>query len=152
MNILRYRYLPLSTLVSIVVVLPGSLAARAAEGNTLDERLHGTGQTVQYAINGKDHEMKELMVITPTYFIGNRIFTLENQTAPSANANAGPYFLKDGKIVITQWMQLHWRPNDEKENSLTQGVVEEIPYRFEDRMLVFSFPSGNRYVSRHLEC
>ena len=151
MNILRYRYLPLSTLVSIVVVLLGSLAARAAEGNTSDERLYGTWQTVQYTINGKDHEMKGLMVITPTYFIGNTIFTLENQTAPSANANAGPYFLKDGKIVITQWMQLHWRPNDEKENFLTQGVVEEIPYRFEDGMLVFFFPSGNRYVSRRLE-
>ena len=140
------------TMVALIIVLPLNVAVtQAGEGNTSDERLYGTWQTTHYNINGTDHDMEGLMIITPTYFIGNTIYNIEGQAAPNANANSGPYVIEDGKIVITQWMQLHWRPQDEKENYLTQGVVEEIPYRFEDGNLIFFFPSGNSYVSRRLE-
>jgi hypothetical protein len=150
-NILMNRRLFMLLVVSIVVLPLYVLVTLADEGNTSDDRLYGTWQTTHYNLNGTDYEMAGLMIITPSYFIGNTIFTIGDQTAPSANANSGPYVIIDGKIVITQWMQLHWRPNDEKENFLTQGVVEEIPYRFEDGNLIFFFPSGNRYVSRRLE-
>lgn len=150
-SLLMYRSLFVSLVVSIIVLCLYVAVALAGEENTSDDRLYGTWQTTHYNINGTDHDMKGLMIITPTYFIANTIFNIGDQTAPSANANSGPYVIEDGKIVITQWMQLHWRPNDENENFLTQGVVEEIPYRFEDGNLIFFFPSGNRYVSRRLE-
>jgi len=150
-NILMDRSLFVLLVVSIVILLLYLVVTQADEGNTSDERLYGTWQTTHYNLDGKDHEMTGLMIITPAYFVGNTIFTIGDQANPSANANSGPYILKDGKIVVTQWMQLHWRPHDEKENFLTQGVVEEIPYRFEDGNLIFFFPSGNRYVSRRLE-
>ncbi len=151
MSLLMYRSLFVSLVVSIIVLPLFVVVTLAGEGNTSDDRLYGTWQTTHYNIKGTDHEMTGLMIITPTYFIANTIFNIGDQAAPSANANSGPYVIEDGKIVITQWMQLHWRPNDEKENFLTQGVVEEIPYRFEDGNLIFSFPSGNRYVSHRLE-
>lgn len=151
MSVLKNRSSFVSLIVSIIILPIFVLVTLADEGKTSDDRLYGTWQTTHYNINGKDHDMTGLMIITPGYFIGNTIFNIGDQAAPSANANSGPYVIEDGKIVITQWMQLHWRPNDEKENFLTQGVVEEIPYRFEDGNLIFFFPSGNRYVSRRLE-
>lgn len=151
MSLLMHRSLFVSLVVSIIFLPLYGVVTLAGEGNTSDDRLYGTWQTTHYYINGTDHDVTGLMIITPTYFIGNTIFNIEDQAAPSANANSGPYVIEDGKIVITQWMQLHWRPNDENENFLTQGVVEEIPYRFEDGNLIFFFPSGNRYVSRRLE-
>ncbi len=151
MSVLKNRSSFVSLIVSIIILPIVVLVTLADEGKTSDDRLYGTWQTTHYNINGKEHDMTGLMIITPSYFIGNTIFNIGDQAAPSANANSGPYVIEDGKIVITQWMQLHWRPNDEKENFLTQGVVEEIPYRFEDGNLIFFFPSGNRYVSRRLE-
>ena len=125
MNIFMHRSLFVSLVVSIVVLPLYVVVTLADEGTTSDDRLYGTWQTTHYNINGTDQEMTGLMIITPAYFIGNTIFTIGDQTAPSANANSGPYVINDGKIIITQWMQLHWRPNDEKENFLTEGVVEE---------------------------
>ena len=151
MSVLKNRSLFVLLIVSIIILPIFVLVTLADEGKTSDDRLYGTWQTTHYNINGKDHDMTGLMIITPGYFIGNTIFSIGDEAAPSANANSGPYVIEDGKIVITQWMQLHWRPNDEKENFLTQGLVEEIPYRFEDENLIFFFPSGNRYVSRRLE-
>jgi hypothetical protein len=151
MRVLMRRGLFVSLVVSIMALPLYVLVAQAGEEITSDDRLYGTWQTTQYNLNGTDHDMDGLMIITPSYFMGNTIFNIEEHAAPSANANSGPYVIKDGKIVITQWMQLHWRPDDEKENYLTQGVVEKIPYRFEDGNLIFFFPSGNRYVSHRLE-
>lgn len=151
MNLLMRRSLLVLLVVTINVLFFYVTVALAGEGKTSDVRLHGTWQTTHYNIDGKDYDMEGLMIITPGYFLGNTIYSIEGQAAPNANVNSGPYVIEDGKIVITQWMQLHWRPNDENENFLTQGVVEEIPYRFEDGNLIFFFPSGNRYVSRRLE-
>lgn len=151
MRIFIHRRIWALQLMAIVLSSSYMVVALADGGETTDVRLYGTWQTTSYNVQGEDYEMDGLMIITPKYFVGNTIYSIEGQSAPNANANSGPYVIKDGKIFITQWMQLHWRPDDEKENYLTQGVVEEIPYRFEDGNLVFFFPSGNKYVSHRLE-
>lgn len=118
--------------------------------NAGDEFLYGTWKPVTYIYRGIEYPMSGLMIITPRYFSANTIFKLSNTSAADANANAGPYELVDNKIVLNQWMQLHWRPTEPDQNFLAQEVVEEIPYEIQGSRLIFTFPSGNKYISEKL--
>jgi len=112
-----------------------------------DQRLYGIWRVRNYEVQGVPHAITGLVVITDKYLLSNAIFQLEGAAEPQANANAGPYTLRNGNIVLLQEMQLHWRPGENAtQNFLHQNVEEIIPYRFDGKNLVFSFPSGNRYV------
>ncbi len=139
MNV-TFRYL----IIAVICLAVQPLRAEPAS-------LHGVWQPVTYVIQGDAYPMTGLMIITPKYFSANTLFKLEQDTGLDANANAGPYYLADGKIVLNQWMQLHWRPDKPGEHFLAQEVVEEIPYKIEDEKLIFFFPSGNMYISERLE-
>jgi len=133
-------------LVSATVLAILAMSACNAE----DERLYGAWKPIIYNVQGVDHPMDGLILITPNYFSANTLFSLSDDTAGDANANAGPYEAVNGKIVISQWMQLHWRPGAPEENFLSRDEVEEIPYKIENEYLIFVFPSGNKYISERL--
>jgi hypothetical protein len=150
---------------SILVLLLAliSLAGYAAERQStqgssgsapnLGGDLIGTWKPINYTVAGVPHKMRGLMIITPKFFMANTIFETSPGVWRGANANSGPYVIQDGKLVLTQWMQLHFRGEqltDPKETFLKEGVVEKIKYRFENGRLVFDFPSGNHYVSERL--
>ena len=111
--------------------------------------LYGVWAPTTYVLNGKDHALTGIMIITPRYFMGNATYK-SSATGVDANANSGPYYLEDGHIVLNQWMQLHYRTENPSENLLTEGVVEKIRYEVEGDTLTFHFPSGNRYISKRL--
>lgn len=134
--------------VLLTICFGGFTAPALAES---DARLHGTWRTVSYTVQGTVHEMNGLMIITPDYFMANTTFDIDGDGRVDGNANSGPYRTRDGKIVLTHWMQLHWRPADADGNFLSVGDVEAIPYRLEDGKLIFAFPSGNFYTSERLE-
>jgi hypothetical protein len=118
-----------------------------------DKRLLGTWKPTSYTINGVKHDMRGLMIITPKYFMANTVFESSPGVWKGANANSGPYTLEGSNIVLTQWMQLHYRGEhveDPKETFLTEGVVEKINYSIENGTLVFNFPSGNHYLSERI--
>jgi hypothetical protein len=89
-------------------------------------------------------------MITPDYLMSNTVFNADGDSSPDANANSGAIRLEGNTIVMEQWMQLHWRTADSNGNFLTQGDVERIPYRLENDLLIFEFPSGNRYIAERL--
>lgn len=119
-----------------------------------DNPLYGTWEPKTYIIQGVEYQLSGLMIITPGYMSANTIFKLSEESPGDANANAGPYELEGNTMVLDQWMQLHWRPlhqDNVKEHFLTQGVIEEIPFEVKGNQLIFSFPSGNKYISERLE-
>jgi len=122
----------------------------ASTCNAEDQRLYGAWKPLLYSVQGVDHPMDGLIIITPKYFSANTFFSLSENSGGDANANAGPYEVVNGKIVVTQWMQLHWRPGSMDDSFLNHYAVEEIPYEIENDRLIFSFPSGNKYVSERL--
>jgi hypothetical protein len=68
------------------------------------------------------------------------------------NANAGTYRTKGNKLIFMQQVQAHIRPGDEKEPIFYgKGVEEAARYAVEDKKLIITFPSGNRYISERLD-
>ena len=114
-----------------------------------DDAVYGVWKTLKYDIGDEAIPLKGLMIIAPGYFIGNTIFDVDGDGKPDANANSGPITIKDGKIKITQWMQLHWRSGKEG-HFLKENIPEDIDYTVEGNRLIFHFPSGNRYISERL--
>lgn len=115
--------------------------------------LYGTWKPLSYIINGETYPLSGLMIITPGYMSANTLFKLAKNSPGDANANAGPYELKGNTMVLNQWMQLHWRPlyqDNPKEHFLAENVPEEIPFEIRGDQLIFSFPSGNQYISERL--
>lgn len=111
------------------------------------EMPYGVWRATFYEIEGVQHKQDGLIIITPDFLMSNTIFDADGDIYPDANANSGPIKIEDDVIVMEQWMQLHWRTADDEGNFLTQGVVERIPYKVEGDLLIFEFPSGNRYTS-----
>ena len=129
-------------LLAVLAML--STCARSGEA---DQRLYGVWRISTYIIQGVSHTARGLVDITPKYFLADAVFDFDDDAHLSANANSGPYQVKNGKIILQQEMQLHWRPGQrENENFLHQNVQETFAYRFENGTLLFLFPSGNRYV------
>jgi len=115
--------------------------------------LYGTWKPQTYVVGGKEYQLSGLMIIRPGYMSANTIFRLEEKSPGDANANAGSFELKGNTIIIDQWMQLHWRPlhaDDSKQHFLAQNVPEEVRYEIVGNRLIFSFPSGNQYISERL--
>jgi hypothetical protein len=140
----------LLTIAGCAVAKHDTDSVRITSTVAVDKRLIGTWKPVSYTINGVKHDMRGLMIITPQYFMANTVFESSPGVWKGANANSGPYTLDGSNIVLTQWMQLHYRGEhvqDPKETFLTEGVVEKINYTIENGNLVFNFPSGNHYVS-----
>ncbi len=133
-------------LVSVAALVIFSMSICIAE----DQRLYGAWKPVLYTVQGVSYPMDGLIIITPNYFSANTLFSLSGNINSDANANAGPYKVVNNKIIVTQWMQLHWRSGDPDENFLSRGDVEEIPYKIENGSLIFEFPSGNKYISERL--
>ena len=112
-----------------------------------DPRFIGSWRTTTYTIQGVDHPMDGIMIFTPGYFAANVILNFTGGDVDDANANSGPYWAEDGKIIFVQWMQLHLRPGDPEETFLKSGVDEASSYRFQGpNRLILQFPSGNFYV------
>jgi hypothetical protein len=136
----------------------GLLATSAVHG---DDELYGTWKPVEYQMGENSMPLRGVMIITPGYFVGNTTFDVEGDGILEANANSGPITVENGKIVLMQWMQLHWRPNEPEadfsnpENPqgtfLRTDIPEVIEYTVEGDQLVFHFPSGNKYISKRLE-
>jgi hypothetical protein len=125
--------------VSLFFILVGSVQGA-------DRRLYGSWKTSTYTLQGVDIPMDGLMIFTPSYFSANTIWSGKNSVV-DANANSGPYFAENGKIIFSQWMQLHVRHGDQKESFLRTGIDEPSTYRFEtnDRLII-QFPTGNYYL------
>jgi hypothetical protein len=118
-----------------------------AQSGEADRRLYGVWRISDYIVQGVSHKARGLVNITPKYFLADAVFDFDDDAHLSANANSGPYHVKDGKIVLEQEIQLHWRPGQkENENFLRQNVEETFAYQFDNGRLLFLFPSGNRYV------
>ena len=118
-----------------------------------DNPLYGVWKPITYTVQGVEYPLSGVMIITPGYMSANTIFKFSEDSPGDANANAGPYKLEGNKMILDQWMQLHWRPlhrDNPKEHFLSQGVIEEIPFVIEENRLIFSFPSGNKYISERL--
>ena len=115
-----------------------------------DDAVFGVWRAVSYEIQGVEYEQDGFIMITPGYLMSNTVFDADGDGSLDANANSGPIKFEGNTIVIEQWMQLHWRTADPAENFLDQGAVERIPYRLENDLLIFEFPSGNRYVAERL--
>ena len=125
--------------LSLFFILVGSVQAT-------DRRLYGSWKTSTYTLQGVDIPMDGLMIFTPSYFSANTIWSGQDGVV-DANANSGPYFAEDGKIIFSQWMQLHVRHGDQDESFLRTGIDEPSTYRFEtnDRLII-QFPTGNFYL------
>ena len=124
--------------------------SKPGDGDSPDDTVFGVWRAVSYEIQGVEYEQDGLIMITPGYLMSNTVFDADGDTSLDANANSGPIQFEGNTIVIEQWMQLHWRTADTAGNFLNQGAVERIPYRLEDDLLIFEFPSGNRYVAERL--
>ena len=97
--------------------------------------------------------MTGLMIITPKYMSSNTLFRLSEDSPGDANINIGPYELKGNRLILNQWIQLHWRPllqDNSEEHFLARDIPEEIPFEIKHDKLIFSFPSGNSYISERL--
>jgi hypothetical protein len=128
-----------------LVVLAWGLLVAGVQAS--DQRIIGSWRTTTYQIQGVDHPMDGIMIFTPSYFAANIIVKRPGDSPEDANANSGPYWAEDGKIVFAQWMQLHYRPEDPEESFLRSGIDEPSTYRFESQnKLILQFPSGNFYV------
>lgn len=138
---------------SFVILILAVFLAPSASADQHDA-LQGTWKPVSYIVDGVEYPLSGLMIITPGYLSANTLFKLSDESPGDANANAGPYELHGDKIIMNQWMQLHWRPqheDDPEQHFLAQDVPEEIPYRVEGDRLIFHFPSGNKYISQRLD-
>lgn len=137
--------------ITLLVLMIGLNFSVSAEQ---DNPLYGVWKPTTYIIQGVEYPLTGLMIITPGYMSANTIFKLSEDSPGDANANAGPYVLEGNKMVLNQWMQLHWRPlhqDDPKEHFLAQNIPEEIPFEVKGDQLIFSFPSGNRYISERIK-
>jgi hypothetical protein len=137
--------IPIAMMILLVAGARGDEASQP-----LDARVLGAWKPVSYTVNGQVHSMRGLMIITPDYFVANTIYQNSAGAWTEANANSGPYSVKNGKIALTQWMQLHYRPSNPKDMLLTEGIVEQIGYTLDNGKLVMHFPSGNSYTSERL--
>jgi hypothetical protein len=115
-----------------------------------DDAVFGVWRAVSYEIQGIEHEQDGLIMIAPGFLMSNTVFNADGDSSLDANANSGPIRFEGNTIVIEQWMRLHWRTADTAGSFLDQGAVERIPYRLENNLLIFEFPSGNRYVAERL--
>lgn len=116
-----------------------------------DDDLYGVWKPTTYKIDGKDHPIKGIMIITPNYFVANTTFDLNEDGILEANANSGPLTIENGTIKVNQWMQLHWRQDDPAENYLRVNVPEDINYTIDGNQLIFHFPTENKYISERGE-
>ena len=104
------------------------LSCVAGSAQASDPRIIGSWRTTTYTIQGVDHPMDGIMIFTPGYFAANVILNFTGGDVDDANANSGPYWAEDGKIIFVQWMQLHLRPGDPEETflielSATTGII-----------------------------
>lgn len=135
-----------------LILILGFLGTSAFAGQ--DNPLYGVWKPVTYIIQGVEYPLTGLMIITPGYMSANTVFKFSEDSPGDANANAGPYVLEGNKMVLNQWMQLHWRPlhqHNPKEHFLAQNIPEEIPFEVKGDQLIFSFPSGNKYISERIK-
>lgn len=124
----------------LLTVTAGSAAAD-------DARLVGVWRAVSYLMDGTTYPLQGLMIFTTRHYSGNTRFRTGPAPNDDANGNAGPYTADGRKIVFTQWVQIHVRPNDAAHPILSiAGPDEATDYRIEGTRLVLTFPSKNQYV------
>ena len=148
--LLLRRCLIIGVLTTAVIGCDSVTTGSDAQKAGVDNPLFGVWRAVRYEIQGAEYEQDGLIMITPDYLMSNTVFNADGDSSPDANANSGAIRLEGNTIVMEQWMQLHWRTADSNGNFLTQGDVERIPYRLENNLLIFEFPSGNRYIAERL--
>ena len=132
-------------LLFVVVLLLSAAASPAAQNP--DRRIIGVWKAVTYEISGTPHPMQGLFIFTKNYYSANVRFKLSSGPVDDSNGNAGPYKLDNKQIVFTQWVQIHVRPEDEKQPVLSrEGPDEASGYIFDGNKLILTFPSKNRYI------
>jgi hypothetical protein len=130
----------------VLFMLPATVAGAS------DPSLVGVWNVVTYELEGKDVPMDGLFIFTEKHFSANAFFHVSGGELDDMNANAGTYRTEGDKLIFMQQVQAHIRPGDEKEPiSYGKGVEEAARYAVEDRKLIITFPSGNRYISERLD-
>ena len=91
--------------------------------------------------------MYGLFIFTRRHYSANVRYQAAAGPVDNDNGNAGPYTADGRRIVFTQWVQIHVRPDDAQQPVLSrQGPNEATDYRIEGKRLILAFPSKNRYI------
>jgi hypothetical protein len=130
-------------IIALALVLCATVPADAVETPT----LIGAWRAVTYVVDGKPYPLNGLFIFTAHHYSANVRFKMSAGPNDDANGNAGPYTVKAGQVVFSQWVQIHVRPGSATEPILSRaGPDEAAEYRVEGKRLVLTFPSKNQYI------
>lgn len=133
--------------ITLALLICTGLPASAVDTPTLT----GVWKAVTYVIDGKPYPLHGLFIFTAHHYSANVRFKMSTGPHDDANGNAGPYTVSGGRVVFTQWVQIHVRPGSTKEPVLSRaGPDEAADYRVDGKRLVLTFPSRNQYILERL--
>ena len=125
------------------LVLPASAAEAPA--------LTGAWKAVSYVVDGKAYPLNGLFIFTAHHYSANVRFKMSPGAVDDANGNAGPYTVSGGRVVFSQWVQIHVRPGSKTEPILSRaGPDEAAEYRVDGKRLTLTFPSRNQLTLERL--
>ena len=110
-------------IVILALMLSIGLPAAAVE----TPPLTGVWKAVTYVVDGKSYPLNGLFIFTAHHYSANVRFKMSTGPNDDANGNAGPYTVSGGRVVFSQWVQIHVRPGNAKEPVLSRGGPDEAP-------------------------
>ena len=138
---MKLRLFTLALLAGLV------LPASAAEPLVLT----GAWKAVSYVIDGKSYPLNGLFIFTAHHYSANVRYKTTPGAVDDANGNAGPYTVSGGRVVFSQWVQIHVRPGSKTEPILSRaGPDEAAEYRVDGKRLTLTFPSKNQITLERL--
>jgi hypothetical protein len=134
-------------IITLALIVCHCVPATAADAPALT----GVWKAVTYVIDGKPYPLHGLLIFSAHHYSTNVRFKMSTGPNDDANGNAGPYAVSGGRVVFTQWVQIHVRRGSAKEPILSRaGPDEAADYRVDGKRLILTFPSKNQYILERL--